>query len=91
MVDLYGLYSATVLKVSGDRALVSFSHPSEPGHKQKMWVPAQDVGIRPTPTLFVEYDGGGVRGACVECGCTFEEYGCRPGQCLFEAENEDNS
>lgn len=40
---------------------------------------------KPSPIV---YDGGGIRGVCVECGCVYEEYSCKPGECLFE-ENED--
>jgi hypothetical protein len=87
MAILWGQYSATILKVDGRRALVSFSHPSETG-LQKMWVPASEVGVINKPTPIV-YDGGGVEGACVTCGCVYEEYACLPGQCLFEEEENE--
>lgn len=68
MVNVYGFWGK-VVKVHGDKALFEFSHPSEPGHTQKMWVLAVDAGIMPKapPKPPIEYTGGGIIG-CHSCG-----------------------
>jgi hypothetical protein len=75
MINVYGFYG-TVVEVRGSVALFEFSHPSEPNHKQKMWVPAEDAGITPLrPLSPVEFTGGGIV-ACHPCGNAHEECEC---------------
>ena len=72
MITVYG-YWGEVVRVSGNKALFQFTHPSEPAHKQRMWVDARDAGVEvPKPIV---YDGGGIV-ACHACGCAHGECEC---------------
>jgi len=76
MTEVYGRWGK-IIEVHGDRALFEFTHPSEPRHTQKMWVPAIDAGIQtkraPLPPL--AYTGGGIV-ACHPCGNAHGECEC---------------
>ena len=70
---LWGKFLASVHEVRGDRARVSFRHPSESA-PVRMWVSTSEAGILPKSDLF--FSGGGIQGACHDCGCAFEECEC---------------
>lgn len=76
---LWGQFPVSVLQISGDRALVSFRHPSET-ELVRMWVRAEEAGIETNEGVkrpaVVRFTGGGVQGACHPCGNAFEECEC---------------
>ena len=92
MLLLWGKYPAKVKEVRGDKARVTFHHPSETG-PVSMWVPSQEAGIFPPKRVrsfelgsvescfvpigrTIRFTGGGVQGACHPCGNAFEECEC---------------
>ena len=54
--------------------------PRENSFRTEPWIPDEeaDLGMRYiTPDLGVRYSGGGVEGACHECGCADNECECK--------------
>ena len=76
LTEVYGFWGK-IIEVRGENALFEFTHPSEPRHKQRMWVLSADAGIAPKKKTLppLRYTGGGIVG-CHHCGNDYGECEC---------------
>lgn len=86
---LWGKYPVKVKEVRGDKALVTFHHPSET-RPVSMWVPSQEAGILPPKRNRRIFELGSVRSHFIPAGETIRFTGggvqgaCHPCGNAFE-------